>query len=157
MPLPCNKRLSAILVLQLNCDWEIFYFHRINTATPNLFYNPVYWPWIEIPSSHKKQKILIEGPQNIKAKEITCLGWEVSRLWCMTISNINRWWGHSKQWIINDLMKIHRREAESKDVSPGFSNYNFCVIWNQFSWNNTFFVYWKIPFPTWFFAPTNLN
>lgn len=133
MPLPCNKRLSAILVLQLNCDWEIFYFHRINTATPNLFYNPVYWPWIEIPSSHKKQQILIEGPKNIKAKEITCLGWEVSRLWCMTISNINRWWGHSKQWIINDLMKIHRREAESKDVSPGFSNYNCCVIWNQFS------------------------
>lgn len=26
-----------------------------------------------------------------------------------------------------------------------------------FSWNNAFFVYWKIPFPTWFFAPTNWN
>lgn len=42
--MPCNKRQSAILVLLLNCDWGLFYFCRINTATPNLFYNPVYGP-----------------------------------------------------------------------------------------------------------------
>lgn len=54
--MPCNKWLSALLVLQLNCDWGLFYFHRINTATPNLFYHPVYEPWIEISFLIKNNK-----------------------------------------------------------------------------------------------------
>lgn len=73
--------------------------------------SPSLWAMNRNLLSHKKQQILIESPRILK--EIACPGWEASRLdvWQSVISVDGG--GHCKQWIINDLMKIHRRGAES--------------------------------------------